>query len=535
MGMLKGRMPARTLTHLQPLRRYLLALAAGATYPLSFAPFDLWWLGIAAVGLLYWALSSEFLDQPLRARLVRAGLLGWCFGVGAFGVGASWIYVSINVYGGAPPALAAIMVALFVVGTAWFFGLQGVLFGSAMAIAGDRAEARLGGLQAPLTFALLWPLTEWARSWILTGFPWLYAGYAHLETPLAAFAPVGGVLLVSFAVAVGGSFLTHGLAGMRNTEGVRQVRVLACSIGVLPWPIAALLGAMVWVTPDDRWVSVAAVQPNIDQAIKWHPDQVQNNVDRNELLSAGAWGRDLVVWSEASLTFFPEQGQSYLSDLDRRAREAGTALVVGIPHRGEAGEYYNSAMLLGSGNGNVYLKRHLVPFGEYVPLEGLLRGLIGFFDLPMSRNRSGPSEQEPLAFSAGELSLSICYEIVYGELVRNAAPDPAVLVTISNDTWFGRSIGPLQHMQMARMRALEMGRYLVRATNNGVSAVVDPAGRVIASAPQFEPAVVRSSVRRMNGQTPYAGFGSWPLLAGLALGLVALLITARANAAVRSG
>ena len=176
-----------------------------------------------------------------------------------------------------------------------------------------------------------------------------------------------------------------------------------------------------------------------------------------------------------------------------------------------------------------------MPFGEYVPLEGLLRGLIGFFDLPMSRNRSGPSEQEPLAFSAGELSLSICYEIVYGELVRNAAPDPAVLVTISNDTWFGRSIGPLQHMQMARMRALEMGRYLVRATNNGVSAVVDPAGRVIASAPQFEPAVVRSSVRRMNGQTPYAGFGSWPLLAGLALGLVALLITARANAAVRSG
>ena len=110
-----------------------------------------------------------------------------------------------------------------------------------------------------------------------------------------------------------------------------------------------------------------------------------------------------------------------------------------------------------------------------------------------------------------------------------------MLVTISNDTWFGRSIGPLQHMQMARMRALEMGRYLVRATNNGVSAVVDPAGRVIASAPQFEPAVVRSSVRRMNGQTPYAGFGSWPLLAGLALGLVALLITARANAAVRSG
>ena len=151
------------------------------------------------------------------------------------------------------------------------------------------------------------------------------------------------------------------------------------------------------------------------------------------------------------------------------------------------------------------------------------------------RNRSGPSEQEPLAFSGGVLSLSICYEIVYGELVRNAAPDPAVLVTISNDTWFGRSIGPLQHMQMARMRALEMGRYLVRATNNGVSAVVDPAGRVIASAPQFEPAVVRSSVRRMNGQTPYAGFGSWPLLAGLALGLVALLITARANAAVRSG
>lgn len=510
-------------SRLTAMKRPLVALVAGGVYPLSFAPFELWWLGVVSIAVFYQVLHGSLRVNTAAAgspdpktTLLRLGVLGWCFGVGAFGVGASWIYVSINVYGGAPPLLAGLMVALFVAGIGWFFGLQGLLFAGVMLA---RGRAPISWVYAPVMFALLWPVTEWARGWILTGFPWLYAGYAHLETPLAGFAPVGGVLLVSFAVGVSATFLAHVVTAATTRE-----RMFAGMAALTPWALALLLGAVAWVTPEGRPISVSAVQPNVDQAVKWDPDQIQNNVNLNEALTAPLWGRDLIVWSEASLTFLPEQGEAYLAGLDRRAREAGTALLVGIPRRGQEGEFYNSAMMMGAGNGNVYLKRHLVPFGEYVPLEGVLRGLIRFFDLPMSRNVPGPASQPPLGFAGGELSLSICYEIAYGELVRSAAADPAILVTISNDTWFGRSIGPLQHMQIARMRAVEMGRYLVRATNNGVSGVVDPDGRVIASAPQFESEVVSASVRRMRGRTPYARAGSWPLLAGLGCLIGAILL-----------
>ena len=506
--------------------RPLQALAAGALYPLSLAPFDLWWVGVVAIAAFYWVAREEVAAHGGTRGWARLALIGWAFGAGAFGVGASWVYVSINVYGGATPLLAGFLVLLFVSGIALLFALQMLVWTGLLRLSGGLGANPAG---PAFLFVLLWPLAEWSRSWILTGFPWLYAGYGHLETALGALAPVGGVLAVSVAVAATGAGAVHCL----TETGWRRLLAAGCTLA--PWILGAGAGLAVFAEPDGRTFRVAAVQPNIDQAIKWRRDQVQNIVDRNEALTAPHWGSDLIVWSEASLTFTPQRGEAYLASLDQRVRAAGSALIVGIPRVGDEGEYYNSAMVLGAGNGAVYLKRHLVPFGEYVPLEAWLRGTIRFFDLPMSRNRPGPGEQAPLAFRAGELSLSICYEIAYGELVRNAAPDPALLVTISNDTWFGRSIGPLQHMQIARMRAKEMGRYLVRATNNGVSAVVDPAGHIVASAPQFEADVVTAEVRTMTGRTPFARFGATPLLVALCAGVALSVLLGRRRRADISG
>ena len=294
---------------------------------------------------------------------------------------------------------------------------------------------------------------------------------------------------MSVAVAATGAGAVHCL----TETGWRRLLAAGCTLA--PWILGAGAGLAVFAEPDGRTFRVAAVQPNIAQAIKWRRGQVQTIVE-------------LIVWSEASLTFTPQRGEAYLAALDQRARAAGSALIVGIPRVGDEGEYYNSAMVLGAGNGAVYLKRHLVPFGEYVPLEAWLRGTIRFFDLPMSRNRPGPGEQAPLAFRAGELSLSICYEIAYG---------------------------PLQHMQIARMRAKEMGRYLVRATNNGVSAVVDPAGHIVASAPQFEADVVTAEVRTMTGRTPFARFGATPLLVALCAGVALSVLLGRRRRADISG
>ena len=489
-----------TVATLKPVQAGVLALGAGGLYPLAFAPFDLWWLALLAIGV-YWRLVRD-------AGIWRATWLGYLFGLGAFGIGASWVYVSINVYGGAGPLLAGFLVGLFVCGIATFFALHGFLFAWSLA----RVE------QSALAFALLWPLTEWVRSWLFTGFPWLYAGYAYIDTPLANFAPFAGVLGVSLSVAITGVALVQLVVsrapGARLTWGVTLAGV---------WLLAVGAGAFSFAVRDGEALTVSAIQPNINQNLKWRRDQVQVNINTNEQLSATEWGRDLVVWSEASLTFYAADGRAYLDDLDARARAAGSALILGIPERGEGDVYYNAALGLGTGTG-AYRKRHLVPFGEYVPLEEVLRGLIAAFDLPMSRNSAGSEGQEPIEVGAGPVALAICYEIAFGDLVRSAASDPVLLVTMSNDTWFGASIGPWQHLQMARMRARELARYLVRATNNGISAVVDPAGRMIAAGPQFEPAVIRAEVYSMSGRTPYLEWGVRPFLSVLVFVLAGLII-----------
>lgn len=474
---------------------YLLALIAGALLPLSLAPFNLWPLGLLAVGLWFWTF--------VRGN-GRAWLLGWWFGVGKYAVGASWVYVSIHTYGQAPAPLALGLVALFVAFVAGFAVLNAVIF--------DRLRSGDVMVDA-LSFAAVFVFSEWVLTWLLTGFPWLYVGHGHLDTVLRGFAPVGGVFLVSLAAVLSTTLTVAMLVRLGTARGRSAVGLAAFAL--LPWGLGTLLTPLAWVTPG-AMQSVALVQGNVDQSLKWEAGERERIVEIHRDLTAGAWDAGLVIWPEAAVTAFEHEIPELLDALEAEATAAGSTLIFGVPWAtrspGGGVEYFNAVRVLGLGDGR-YLKHHLVPFGEYVPLESWLRGLIAFFDLPMSGFSSGPRDVPPLDLGRGlRGAMAICYEIVYPELVRRSARDADVLLTVSNDTWFGRSIGPLQHLEMAQMRALENGRWLLRATNNGVTAIVDAEGRVRARLPQFESGVLRGEWRVMTGATPYGRFGLLPVV-----------------------
>jgi apolipoprotein N-acyltransferase len=297
-------------------------------------------------------------------------------------------------------------------------------------------------------------------------------------------------------------------------------------VAASPWALALGMQFAVWVSPVGS-KTVALVQGNVDQAQKWLPENRIPIINHYLELTEPHWDAELIVWPEAAITLFEHQAQDVLQALDERGKREHAAVVLGIPsvERVPRDGYltYNAALAVGDAEGR-YTKRQLVPFGEYVPFEDWLRGLIEFFDLPMSSSQPGPLHQPP--FRLGDLTsaVAICYEVVYGELMRTSAEDADLLLTISNDTWFGASIGPLQHMQIARMRALENGRALVRSTNNGVTAIVDHKGRLLDALPQFEAGVLRGSFPLLEGRTPYNRYGDFWLVALSLLTLLAAFV-----------
>ena len=465
----------------------------------SLAPFDWWPLGLVSLGGFFYLLT-----------VTRSGWqAGFAYGVGKFGIGVSWIYVSIHDYGQAPPLLAGFLVGVFVAGMALVPTALGALYA--------RFRSRQTAFNV-VWFAALWLAFEWLFTWFLTGFPWLYAGYAHVGTPLAGWAPVGGVLLVGFFVALTAASAV-GAWGQRRYWWGYAIAAIA------PWVTGLPLAQIEW-TESKSPASVALVQGNVDQAVKWLPENRLPIIRRYVELSEPHWDADLIVWPEAAITVFEHEAGELLARWQDLGRARDTALVLGIPsieqNRERGTVFNNSAIGLGTASGR-YVKRRLVPFGEYVPFEDMLRGLITFFDLPMSHAVPGPMQQPLLKLGAFQAGLSICYEVVYPNLVRDHAGRADVLLTITNDAWFGTSIGPLQHLQMVQMRSLENGRWMLRATNNGVTAIVDHRGRIAARLPQFEAGVLRETFEYRTGQTPYVVAGDVPVLVGVGLLLAAAL------------
>jgi len=393
----------------------------------------------------------------------------------------------------------------FVAGLALFFALLGWLWVRLL-------RNRHSALGDALAFAALWLALDALRGWILTGFPWLYIGYSQLGGPLAGLAPLGGVWLLSFAVALSATLLAAIPRLLADKARLAAAVVLLLS----PWLAGLTLKDHAWTTSKGEPLTVAAVQGNVAQSMKWDPKKLEMQLLLYRDMTFGSRAADLIVWPETAVPILKDHAEGYLTMMAGFANQRESALITGVPVRqpNAAGElrYYNGLTSTGDGAGT-YLKQKLVPFGEYVPLQDLLRGLIAFFDLPMSDFARGESGQPLLQAKGLQIAPYICYEVVYPEFAAGLAAQSDLLLTVSNDAWFGRSIGPLQHLQMAQMRALEAGRWMIRATNNGITVLIDPYGQITEQIPQFEQAVLYGEVTPMQGLTPYLRWRSWPLIA----------------------
>ena len=473
---------------IQPLRyKYAIALFAGAILPLSFSPFHYYFLAIVSLSLLFslWSDSSP----------KQAGWLGFVFGLGFFGVGISWVYVAIHDFGQANLFLAGLLTSLFVGFLSLYLGVLGWVVKK---VSAPTFLLRDYALLLPVS----WLLFEWFKGWFLTGFPWLELGAGQIDGPLGGYTPVIGVLGVSFLVALSAGFLV---------SSWKQKLIWPIIATVIIWAGGQGLKYQSWTQPIDESLKVSIIQGNIPQEIKWDPEQLFKTLALYQARTEQNWDSDLIIWPENAVTIFHHQAKEfYLDPLAKLAAENDTELLLGLPVLNqETGHYFNGMMSLGQEE-QFYFKRHLVPFGDYVPLEWL-RGLIQFFDLPMSAFRPGPEVQSLIKVAGQTVGLSICYEDAFSSEVLQSVPEASLLVNATNNAWYGDSFAPHQHLQISQNRALEVGRPLLRATTNGISALIRFDGQLVEQTEQFQEAVLTVNVQPRHGVTPYVVWGKAPI------------------------
>ena len=500
------------------------ALCAGSAMIVTFAPFGAWWLqpGLLAILFVLWS------DAAPR----RAALLGFVFGMGWFCAGVSWVYISMHDVGGMPMPVAALATLLFAVMLAGYTALAGWL--QACLRPGPRVRTLI---VIPAAFTLC----EWLRGWVFTGFPWIAPGYAHTDGPLAGFAPLVGVHGLTFLAALLGSLLASLLAhaltpawsrkplvgAARMPIGMAQLPQLP-QLPLLPLLLLAAVPAagwglrtIEWTLPAGKPLAVSLIQGNIPQELKFVEGRFEATLDAYTRL-AEQHPATLIVFPETALprmlhTIRPE----ILQRLDTLASQRGATLITGVPRaqadQGGAGRYFNSAISLGREAGQHYEKSHLVPFGEFIPFG--FRWFVDLMQIPLGDFTSGAQTQVPMHIGDQRIALNICYEDLFGEEIIRQLPQATLLLNLSNVAWFGDSLAPHQHLQASRLRALETGRPMLRATNTGATAVIDARGAVTHALPFFTKAALTAQVQGRSGATPFARTGNWPVIALCALAL----------------
>lgn len=470
---------------------YLIALVAGGIMPLAFAPFGFFPMSIISMAILF------YLCLELSPK--RSFKIGLTYGLGYFGVGISWLQISIHQFGLPVLAFSVSMMILFVLLIALFPALT--TYFTARFFDQNHKQKLL------IIYPAFWVIFEWVRSWLFTGFPWLTVGYSQIDSPLLGFGSIAGVYGISLIVAIiAGAFVLLWLEK-------RSALILFISI-VLPIFIGSfLLKNIDWTIEKNDQINVAMVQANVPQKLKWLPEQKQITLDLYTKLSEPYWDKsDLIIWPETALPAFMHDIPQFIDTLSQHAKNSSTDIMFGMPVLDpKTRKYYNGMVSLGD-DVNIYHKQHLVPFGEYLPLKKLIDPILKFLNIPMSNFSKGDAKKTLIKTSKYLIGISVCYEDVFGEEVIRGLPEADFLVNVSNDAWFGDSFAPHQHLEMARMRAFENGRYMVRSTNTGVSAIIDQKGKIIKQAPQFEVATLSANIRAFSGSTPYARIGNMPII-----------------------
>lgn len=473
----------------------VLAFLSGALTVLGFAPFHFVVLPFVTLAVLFWQWAQAGTTK-------QAFKIGWAFGLGFFLAGVSWIYISLHTFGAMPLPLAALATLLFCA----FLALFPATVGYAVARSG-----RSSAIKLMLVAPACWVLAEWVRSWIFTGFPWNSIGYSQIpNSPLAGFASVAGIYGVSLAVAAIAGAIA--VLAVRWRERRTVVRAAVAIVAVIAASGFALK-QIEWTTPAGAPVRVSLLQGNVAQDMKWREDEVVKTLKAYAGLVLTSRAH-LIVLPETALPLFLHQVPAeYLDALREHAKENQGDVLVGVLEREPNGEYYNSAISLGSSPQQKYRKSHLVPFGEFIPLRPALAWIVNILAIPFQDFSRGAVDPQPLNIAGQRVAVNICYEDVFGEEIIRQLPQATLLVNMSNVAWFGRSLAPEQHLQISQARALETGRYMLRATNTGMTAVIDQRGRVIKAAPQFTAATVEHEVPGYQGVTPYVRWGNYMALA----------------------
>lgn len=495
----------------------LISLLAGGIGVFAYAPFAFWPAAFFSYIILLWLIAGRSKKQ--------AALLGFFWAVGYFSAGIHWVYISIRQYGELPAPLVVIILALLVT----YLSLYPLLF-ALLTRQLNRYAPPYSLVQLAILTPVLWQCTEFLRGTVLGGFGWLQFGYSQLGGPLQGMFPLlgsdGVTLLFTSLVGLSLYLIKQLIAKNYRTvlaSGATLVISVSISLGLNTWP---------WVTPDlSRPANITLLQGNIPQSLRWNEQQLETTLTTyTRLTQPYLQPNQIVIWPEAAITDFETRQQPFLQALDERARQSASSVAIGLIDLRPATDHYqvfNTLIVLGDQQAyhypttNRYEKHHLVPFGEYTPLQSVLAPLAELLSIPMSSMTPGPVKQAPLVMQGFKFTTAICYEIILPSLVlANFTPDTDFLLTVSNDAWFGNSIGPKQHLQMARARALEFGRPLLRSTNNGITAVIDERGQIMQQLPQFEEASLAVTLAPTTGLTPFAYWGHTPYYLLMVLSLV---------------
>jgi len=479
----------------------VLVFVAGGVLTLSFSPF-----GISLLAFV--ALATFKLSLSIELSVKRAILRGFLFGLGLFGSGVSWVFVSM-VVGEQSGLFMPILMTLFYCGFwAIFPAISAYIF----------IKLRTNGYFDCLVFSCVWVFVGYIRGeWILDGFPWLHIGYSQLDSYIAGYIPIFAVYGAGLIIAMISALLAESLL-CKNTcsKPIMGVTVLLA--------VGAVLQSISWTDVSGGSIKVTLIQGNIAQKDKWQLENRNTTLKQYYDDSAKHWDSDIIIWPETAIpAYYSDVKDSYLMPLKVEAITHNTTIVTSLPYKDESGKLFNSVLTLGESQG-FYKKIHLLPFGEYLPWQPVSGYLLGLMNVRLGDFSSGGVDQPLLKAAGHQFVTSICYEDAFGEQSIRHIEQAKFLVNVTNDAWFGRSIEPYQHMQIARMRALESGRYLLRATNTGVTAVVSEKGKIIHQAPVMQRASITADIKPMSGLTPYARTGDKPVIVLILMVLLGALL-----------